>query len=415
LVQGTERPAPRILVKQDTGTHYFFAPCPRGLAPALAEELGELGAVKPEPAEAGVAFTGPFDLIYTVNLYSRIASRLLWRVARFPYKDEEEVYQQANAVRWHTHFTADRTFKVETNAHRSPVKSLDFVTLRVKDAIADHFRSATGRRPNVDPRDPDVRVHVFLDARECTLYVDTSGESLFKRGRRDHVGEAPLKKNLAAGILRIAGWRPGMALLDPMCGAGTFLSEAAEMSLGRAAGREREFGFEKLARFNAATWDRMLANAKKSERAPEPLPIHGSDLYGRSLGHAVLNLKEAGLEDVVRLKQVNLLELTAPGARGMIVTNPPYGVRLGEKEQLAEFYPQLGDALKKKFPGWTAYIFSGDPELPKLIHLQATKRTVLYNGALECRLYEYHMVAGGNRKDQAASPQRRGPAPNSRR
>jgi putative N6-adenine-specific DNA methylase len=227
--------------------------------------------------------------------------------------------------------------------------------------------------------------------------VDTSGESLFKRGRRDHVGEAPLKKNLAAGILRLAKWRPGIALLDPMCGAGTFLTEAAEISLGRAAGREREFAFTKLSRYNEATWERIRANARKAERAPEPLPISGSDLQGRSLGHAVLNLREAGLEDFVKMKQVNLLELSPPFATGMLITNPPYGVRLGEKEQLAEFYPQLGSALKQKFGGWTAYIFSGDPDLPKLIRLHATRKPVLYNGALECRLYEYKMVTGSNR------------------
>jgi putative N6-adenine-specific DNA methylase len=293
---------------------------------------------------------------------------------------------------------------VDTNAHRSPVKSLDFITLRVKDAIADHFRGATGRRPSVDARDPDVRIHVFLDDKLATLYVDTSGESLFKRGKRDHAGEAPLKKNLAAGILRLAKWKPGMPLLDPMCGAGTFLSEAAEMSLGRAAGRAREFGFQKLARYNETTWERMLANAKKSEKRSEPLPIYGSDLYGRSLGHAVLNLREAGLEDVVKLKQVNLLELSPPAAGGAIVTNPPYGVRIGEKEELAAFYPLLGDALKQRFPGWTAYIFSGDTELPKLIRLQASRKTVLYNGALECRLYEYRIVPGGNRPGTKPAP-----------
>jgi putative N6-adenine-specific DNA methylase len=392
------KPAPRILVKQDTGTHYFFAPCPRGLAAVLAEELRELGAANLEASDAGVAFTGPFDIIYAVNLHSRIASRLLWQVAKFPYKTEDDVYNGAHGVRWHTYFNADRTFKVDTNAHRSPVKSLDFITLRVKDGIVDQFRSAMGKRPSVESRDPDIRVHVFLDDRTCTLYVDTSGESLFKRGKRDHVGEAPLKKNLAAGILRLAKWQPGTPLLDPMCGAGTFLSEAAEISLGRAAGRNRAFGFEKLARYNEATWERMLSNAKKSERPVEPLPIHGSDLYGRSLGHAVLNLREAGLEDAVKLKQVNLLELSAPEATGVIVTNPPYGVRLGEKEELAEFYPKLGDALKQRFANWTAYIFSGDPDIAKLIRLSASRKTVLYNGALECRLYEYRMVPGGNRR-----------------
>ncbi|HXF79379.1 MAG TPA: THUMP domain-containing protein [Usitatibacter sp.] len=390
---------PRVLVKQDTGLHYFFAPCPRGLATALAAELSELGAARCAPAEAGVAFEGPFDLVYRTNLYSRIASRILWRVARFPYANEEDVYQGAEALRWHAYFTADRTFKVETNAHRSPVKSLDFVTLRVKDAIADHFRTATGRRPSVAPRDPDIRVHAFLDEKTCTLYVDTSGESLFRRGRRDHVGEAPLKKNLAAGILRLAGWRPGIPLLDPMCGAGTFLTEAAEISLDRAAGRSREFAFAKLARFDAAAWERELERAKKGEKPAARLPIFGSDLYGRSLGHAVLNLREAGLEEVVSLKQVNLLDLSAPSAPGMIVTNPPYGVRLGERSDLAQFYPQLGDSLKKKFAGWTAFIFSGDPDLAKAIRLHPSRKTVLFNGALECRLYEYRMVAGGNRRD----------------
>lgn len=397
------KPAPRILVKQDTGTHYFFAPCPRGLSGALAEELGELGAGAIEPAEAGVAFSGAFDLVYIANLHSRIASRILWRVAQFPYKSEDDVYNGAAGIRWNSHFNADRTFKIDTNAHRSPVKSLDFITLRVKDAVADQFRAAAGRRPSVESRDPDVRIHVFLDAKMCTLYVDTSGESLFKRGKRDHVGEAPLKKNLAAGILRLAKWRPGVPLLDPMCGAGTFLSEAAEISLGRAAGRSRSFGFEKLARFNEATWERFVANARKSEKAVEPLPIYGSDLYGRSLGHAVLNLREAGLEDAVTLKQVNLLELSAPWPTGTIVTNPPYGVRLGEKEELADFYPRLGDALKQRFAGWTAYIFSGDPDIAKLIRLQASRKTVLYNGALECRLYEYRMVPGGNRRESGAA------------
>ena len=401
--------APRILHKQENAAHYFFAPCPRGLSAALAGELAELGAAHTEPVDAGVGFTGPFELAYAANLHSRIASRILWRVAQFPYANENDIYERAKEVRWHDHFSSERTFKIETNAHRSPVKSLDFVTLRVKDAIADHFRGALGHRPSVATREPDVRVHAFLAERTCTLYLDTSGEPLFKRGRRDHVGEAPLKKNLAAGILRIAGWRPGAALLDPMCGAGTFLSEAAEMSLGRAAGRARSFGFEKLARFNAASWERLLASAARDEKPAAQLAIFGSDLYGRSLDHARLNLREAQLEDAVTLRQVNLLELAAPTPTGMLVTNPPYGVRLGEKERLAQFYPQLGDALKKRFAGWTAFIFSGDPELPRLIRLQVSRRTVLYNGALECRLYEYRMVSGANRRKDAiaGAPPRR--------
>ena len=391
-------PAPRILRKQENTAHYFFAPCPRGLAPVLAGELAALQASDVKEAEAGVSFTGPFDLIYAANLHSRVASRILWRVAQFPYTDEDQVYEGAKAVRWRDYFTAERTFKVETNAHRSPVKSLDFVTLRVKDGIADHFRDALGRRPSVSSRDPDLRVHAFLDAKQCTLYIDTTGEPLFKRGRRDYVGEAPLKKNLAAGILKLARWEPGTPLLDPMCGAGTFLSEAAEMTLGWAPGRERDFSFRNLVRFNLATWERTLAEAARNEKPISSLPIFGSDLYGRSLDNARMNLRDSGLEGAVTLKQVNLLELAAPAPTGAIVTNPPYGVRLGEKEKLAEFYPRLGDALKQRFSGWTAFILSGDPDLAKLIRLHASRKTVLFNGALECRLYEYRMVAGGNRR-----------------
>ena len=375
----------------------------------LADELRALEAKDPQPAEAGVAFTGPFDLVYETNLRSRVASRILWRVATFAYKTPDDIYAQAKNVRWREHFSAERTFKIETNAHRSPVKSLDFVTLRVKDAIADHFRDVLGRRPSVATREPDVRVHCFLDASECSLYLDTSGEPLFKRGRRDFAGEAPLKKNLAAGILRLAGWRPGVPLVDPMCGAGTFLSEAAEISLARSAGRMRSFGFQKLARFHAGAWERALARAQREEKPVVPLPIHGSDLYGRSLDNARMNLRDAGLAEAVTLKQANLLELAAPAPSGILVTNPPYGVRLGEKENLARFYPQLGDVLKKRFAGWTAFIFSGDPEIARLIRLQASRRTVLYNGALECRLYEYRMVAGGNRRTPGGGAPGRAP------
>ena len=382
------------------GDEAFFAPCPRGLAPALAEELSALGAAHAEAAEAGVAFNGPFELAYAANLRSRIASRILWRVAQYPYASEDDVYEGAKRVRWRELFSSERTFKIETNAHRSPVRSLDFVTLRVKDAVADHFREATGRRPSVATRDPDVRIHAFLDAATCTLYLDTSGDPLFKRGRREHVGEAPLKKNLAAGILRLAGWRPGTPLLDPMCGAGTFLSEAADMSLGRAPGRDRDFGFRRLARFDALAWEREHASAAREERPVAALPIFGSDLFGRSVEQARRNLREAGLEAAVSLKQANLLELSAPAGHGMLVTNPPYGVRLGDVERLAAFYPQLGDLLKRKFAGWTAFIFSGDPELARLIRLHPSRKTVLFNGALECRLYEYRMVAGGNRPER---------------
>jgi len=391
-------PAPAVTVERAaTSDVNFFATCPRGLAGALAEELAGFGAKEIRAGEAGVEFEGPFGIAYAANLESRLATRILWRVARFDYRNENDIYEGAKRVRWHAHFGVERTFKVDTNAVKAPVKSIDFITLKVKDAVADVFREALGKRPDVSPREPEVRVHVFLDARWCTLYLDTSGEPLFKRGRRDKTGEAPLKKNLAAGLLRLAGWTPDQPLLDPMCGAGTILIEAAEMALGLAPGRGRAFGFEKLARFDAAAWEKVKEASAARAQPVGPRAIHGSDLYGRTLDNARANLRDMGLEGAVSLKQANLLELSAPAAAGLLVTNPPYGVRLGEKEELAKFYPELGHLLKQKFAGWTAYIFSGDPDLPKLIRLSATKRTVLYNGAIECRLYEYRMVAGGNR------------------
>ena len=380
------------------GHVHFYATCPRGLAAALAEELTALGAQNASANEAGVAFEGPFEVAYAANLESRLATRILWRLARFDYRNETDIYEGAKRVRWHAHFGVERTFKVETNGVKAPVKSLDFITLKVKDAVADVFRDALGKRPDVSSREPDVRVHCFLDAKWCTLYLDTSGEPLFKRGRREQVGEAPLKKNLAAGLLKLSGWTPDQPLLDPMCGSGTILVEAAEMALGLAPGRDRPFGFENLTRFDAGKWQAVKAAGLARAQPLAPREIYGSDLYGRSVEGARANLRDMGLEGVVSLKQVNLLEISAPAPSGFIVTNPPYGVRLGEKETLAKFYPELGHLLKQKFAGWNAYILSGDTDLPKLIRLSATKRTPLYNGAIECRLYEYRMVAGANRR-----------------
>jgi putative N6-adenine-specific DNA methylase len=212
------------------------------------------------------------------------------------------------------------------------------------------------------------------------------------------VGEAPLRENIAAGILRLAGWEPGIPLLDPMCGSGTFLLEAALMALDIAPGLGRHFAFEKFKNFDGRRWRELLQRIQARQRPKTPLAIYGSDLSGDVLKAARTNLAVAGLERAVSLKQANVLEISAPANEGIIVTNPPYGVRLGEQRELAEFYPKLGDALKKNFSGWHAYLLSADMRLPKLIRLAVSKRTPLFNGALECRLFEYKIVAGGMRK-----------------
>lgn len=376
----------------------FFATCPRGLELLLADELRALKAEKVHAVGGGVQFAGDFFLSYRVNLESRIASRILWQVANGRYQSENDIYRASYAPPWSDWFDPARTIRVDVSATKSPLTSLNFVTLKIKDAVCDKIRRVSGRRPSVDTRAPDVPIQAHLTDRDITLYLDTTGEPLFKRGRRLATGRAPLRENLAAGILRLAGWTPEVPLLDPMCGGATIVIEAAYMALDIAPGLGRHFAFEKFKNFDARHWCERLQRASARQKPKSPLAIYGSDLAADALKAARSNLLAAGIERVVNLTRANVLEISAPAKEGIIVTNPPYGVRLGEQQQLAEFYPKLGDVLKREFNGWRAYLLSADMRLPKLIRLAASKRTPLYNGALDCRLFEYKMVEGGMRK-----------------
>lgn len=375
----------------------YFATSPRGLENLLAEELAGIGAEAINVVAGGVQFKGDWQVCYRANLESRLATRILRQLAFGHYTREEDIYRLAMAQRWPELFAVSRTLRVVTTATRCPLRSLDFVTLRVKDAICDRFRAVNGERPSIDTRDPDVRVHVFLTEQNCTLYLDTSGAPLWQRGLRQASVDAPLKENLAAGILKLSGWQPGMALIDPMCGSGTFLLEAAQVALDRAPGLGRSFAFEKLADFQAIGWAKLRQAAEARCKAPEPLPLWGSDSDEKAVRAARRNFQEAGLGNVVTIAKGDALEIAAPAGEGVLLANPPYGERIGEQEELAAFYPQLGDALKKRWAGWTCYFFSADTRLPKLIGLKASRKTPLYNGALECRLYQFRMVAGSNR------------------
>jgi putative N6-adenine-specific DNA methylase len=375
---------------------HFFASSPRGLEQLLAAELAALGAQRVQEVPGGVAFSGDWKVCYTANLWSRLASRILWRVAEFEYAGEEDLYEAARKVDWPRLFAVERTLRVNVSAQKSPLKSLDFATLRIKDAVCDRFRDSLGSRPNIDRAGPDVRVHAFLDAARCVLYLDTSGEPLFKRGWRAGAGEAPLRENLAAGIVMLSGWKPEEPLLDPMCGGGTLLVEAAAMARGRAPGARRAFGFEKLKIFDAKLWHQTRNEDRTANTVK--LEIFGSDNDPRVLNDARRNLAGAGVERWVKLEQADILERAAPAAAGVMLANPPYGERIGSREELALFYPQLGSALKKNFPGWRCHFFTADLRLPKLVRLQPARRVPLYNGALECRLFEIRIVAGSNRR-----------------
>ena len=375
----------------------FFAPCPRGLETLLLSELETLGAQNVRTTEGGVHFSADWPLCYRANLESRIASRILWRVSETQYRNEQDVYKAAFDLQWQRWFDVSNTIRVNTTAIRCPLKSLEFITLLVKDAICDRFRAHRNERPSVDTLQPDMRIHVFIEDNRLMLYLDTSGDALFKRGVRQHTNIAPIRENLAAGILRLTKWQVGTPLLDPMCGSGTFLIEAAQMSLNIQPGIARSFAFEKLKNFDAAKWNQMREQAIAAQLPAKPLAIYGSDLYGDALKAARRNLEEAGLAECVQLKQANVLEISAPAEHGILVANLPYGERMGELDELAELYPKLGDALKKKFGGWTAYLFTADKAILKLMRLSPSRRTPLFNGAIECRLLEYKIVAGSNR------------------
>ncbi|MDX5364418.1 MAG: THUMP domain-containing protein [Pseudazoarcus pumilus] len=380
----------------------FFSPCPRGLEAALADELKALGAQSIEPTHGGVGFKGDWLTCYRVNLESRIATRVLWKITEGRYRGEEDIYRIAYAPTWARWFTTDDTIRVYVTAQRSQLKSLEYITLRIKDAVCDHFRTVSGKRPSVDTANPDVRVHAFLTKDAVTLYLDTSGEPLYKRGFKRAAVEAPLKENLAAGILRLAGWTPDEALIDPMCGSGTFLIEAAQIALDVAPGLGRRFAFERLKNFDRAGWAKLRSEAEARRKPPRELAIYGADLVAEQVRRAGVNLEAAGLKDCVRLMRADILEIDPPVESGVMVTNPPYGVRIGEESELAAFYPELGDALKQHWAGWRCHFLSADPALPKGMGLKASRRTPLFNGALECRLYEYRMFAGSGRDKPAA-------------
>ena len=376
----------------------FFAPCPRGLEALLSAEVKHFGAHQVCPTQGGVGFRGPFTLCYQVNLHSRIASRVLWRVYHGPYRNEAEIYQATTSLPWSKWFPVSETIKVKVSAQGCPLKSLDFITLRIKDAVCDAFMKKRGVRPHVDTKTPDIPIHAFFDERNFTLYLDTSGEPLFKRGWRRAQGVAPLRENLAAGILKLAGWTTDQILLDPMCGSGTFLIEAGQMAKGVAPGIGRSFAFQKLGNYNRATWKALCERSRAQERPHVPQSIYGYDNDPDAIRDAQTNLQAVGLETTIALQGGDILTMTPPAPNGLLVTNPPYGVRLDDQTNLESFYPLLGDLLKQKFYGWTAYILTADSRLPKFIRLSPSKRIPLFNGDLECRLYEFKLVQGSNRK-----------------
>jgi putative N6-adenine-specific DNA methylase len=400
----------------------LFLPCAGGVEALLAEEVQRITGRKAETTRGGVWVQGDERIAMLLNLESRLATRVLWPLIDGPYRDEHELYALARKVPWECWITPEQTLRVDVAAMRSPLQSLNFAALRIKDAVCDALRETRGARPSVDTHRPDLPISLFAGPDHATLYVDTSGEALFKRGWREDKGEAPLKETLAAAMLAAAGWQ-GRAedgpLLDPCCGAGTIAIEAAQLACGIAPGALRHFAFERLLPFKplAAAWRDLQREAKARVHAPL-VPVFAGDVSFRMTDFATRNAERAGVTRAIEFKTADALQRLPPAERGTIVMNPPYGERIAPKGQgsvtaresrgaplagresfegggsSAEFFGSLAAQWKRNYAGWTAWLLSPDMKLPSLMRLKESRRVPLYNGNIECRLFRFDMVAG---------------------
>ncbi|HET8763810.1 MAG TPA: bifunctional 23S rRNA (guanine(2069)-N(7))-methyltransferase RlmK/23S rRNA (guanine(2445)-N(2))-methyltransferase RlmL [Rhodanobacter sp.] len=374
----------------------WFASCPKGLEYLLRDELAALGAEDAHEALAGVHFTGPLETAYRACLWSRLASRVLLPLAQFDAATDEALYAGVSAIDWSAHLAAHVTLAVDAHVAQSALTHSQFVAQRVKDAVVDQFRQRSGTRPDVDTDEPDVRLNLYLKRDRATLSLDLGGTPLHRRGWRAQQGEAPLKENLAAAILLRARWpqvyAEGGALLDPMCGSGTLLIEAALMAAGVAPGWRREYyGFLGWQRHDVALWRRLLDDA--AQRAEAGLKglracFFGGDLDPRMVQVAKRNAQDAGVAGFLTLEKRDAMRVEPPAGvtSGLVVTNPPYGERLGERADMPALYQAFGTRLRESFPGWQFAVLAGDAELGRALRLHADKKYALYNGALEVEL-----------------------------
>ena len=406
----------------------LFLPCAAGVEALLADEVARLLPDSPvRVVRGGVGLDGGVREVMRLNLESRLAQRVLIEVAEGAYRNEDELYALARGVDWTLWITPQQTLRVDTTAQHSPLRSLNFAALRIKDGVCDSLREASGERPSVDTRHPDLQLVLHLAPERATLYVDSSGEPLFKRGWRADKGDAPLKETLAAAMLAAAGWRgtpaAGGAMHDPCCGSGTIAIEAAQIACGIAPGLLRHFAFERLAPFAPvevqAQWQALKAAAQARVHA-SAVPIFASDVAFRMVDFARRNAERAGVAQAIAFNGGDALErpapLLPPGLRGTLMLNPPYGERIEvlgkagpraarksaeDRSTPEDFFPRLAAHWKRAYtghaPGWTAYVLSPDMKLPGSMRLKEARRMPMWNGPIECRLFRFDLVAGSMR------------------
>lgn len=370
----------------------FFATTGKGVEELLAGELRDLGVTVAAVESGGVRFTGDAADCWRANLWLRTANRVLAPLAVFPCDAPQALYAGVRSIPWDRWLTPDMTLAVDCNLRDSVMTHSGFVALKTKDAIVDALRDRHGRRPNVDTRDPDLRVNVHLVKNRCTVSLDSSGAPLDRRGYRLERTEAPLRETLAAALVELAGWSGSVPLADPMCGSGTILIEAAMKAARRAPGLLRPgFGFQRWPGFDPVLWDRLRAEARDAALPVLSVPVAGYDRLPKALDVARQNAARAGVGGLVTLAKGEIRNFVPPTGPGVLLFNPPYGQRLSDEEALKPLYKEIGDVMKQRCTGYTAYLFTGSPELAKCIGLKAARRFVLFNGPIECRLLKYEL------------------------
>jgi 23S rRNA G2445 N2-methylase RlmL len=371
----------------DTGRLTFFASCSPGLEKPLLMEARALKLGKPEGQPGGVEFTGTMEDAWRANLHLRTASRVLLRLARFPAPDQISLYRGVAAVDWERFLTPDGTFLVHGRTVKSNIDNDMFVSMKTKDAVADVFRDKHGRRPSIDKEAPDVRIHIRLNRDRAILLVDTSGEPLFKRGWRKEQGLAPLRETLAAGCLMLSGWDKRAPLLDPFVGSGTILIEGALMAGGIPPGAFRDsYGFERFPGHDAARWQAMRSEAIGKGAVPKKLRLIGTDSDGSAIRGAIANIESAGLAGRIEVSRQSAGAFSPrPGWNAFIVTNPPYGERIGKMAPLVDLYRKFGKTLRERCVGYTAAVLCGNPELIRELDIGGTRHP-MKNGGLDCEL-----------------------------
>lgn len=373
-------------------TNKYFATVARGLEDIAAKELENLGAINVTTDFTGVNFEGDKSLLYRVNLWGRTIFRVLKPIQYIKSYNAEELYKNVKNIDWEEYLTLDRTFAVRCTGGNENLNHTHFSALGIKNAIIDRQREKTGIRSSIEVKHPDVLINAHIYENRCILSLDSSGESLHRRGFREAMGLAPLKETLAAALLDMTEWTPDLAFLDPMCGSGILPLEAALKALKIAPGLHRErFGFQTWLDYDASLWESLVTEAKNSRLLELSAPILGSDYAEEMIEQAYSNGFNCGLNEQVKFNQKDLSEVEAPAEKGVIICNPPYGKRISETEELIPLYKQLGDILKQRFKGWTAYILTGNKELGKKIGLKASRRIPVYNGSLPCTLLKYEL------------------------